>query len=148
MKKSPSSSSSVSAPTTKRIRRTDWNKSRNAYAAKKAWRDRNPERVWASYAVISARARARKKGLKFEITPEYLMSILPRQCPVFKTKFSFVGNRWVRPMSPTIDRLDNSKGYVRGNAVVISMKANIIKNAFSTAEVAAVARWMRKMGCP
>ncbi len=67
---------------------------------------------------------AKKKGLKFNLTPNDID--IPKLCPVLAIplKRSF-GTR--TDNSPSIDRIDSSKGYTKSNIVIISCKANIIK---------------------
>ena len=49
-----------------------------------------------------------------------------------------------RNNSPSLDRIDNKKGYVKGNVAVISMRANHVKADGTTAEIAAIADFMRR----
>ena len=51
---------------------------------------RNPKRYWVKHVVKNARLRASKIGVPFDLTPEYVMSIIPDECPVFGTPFVFV----------------------------------------------------------
>ena len=44
--------------------------------------------------------------------------------------------------SPSLDRIDNSKGYVPGNIAVISMRANMIKNNASLVELKAIVAYI------
>lgn len=114
--------------------------------AQKRWQKKDPKMYWAVSAVCSARRRARKKNLPCNITAAYIASIMTDRCPVFGTKFRFLGNKTIRPESPTIDRKVPSKGYVKGNVVVISSRANLIKGANSANAVYMVYKWMKSEG--
>jgi hypothetical protein len=61
---------------------------------------------------------------------------------VFGTPFVFAGNVSASDSSPSIDRIDPKKGYVLENIAIISVKANLIKNAYSAAELMQVALWL------
>ena len=45
----------------------------------------------------------------------------------------------------SLDRADNSRGYVKGNVVVISWRANDLKSNGSADELEAVAAYSRRM---
>jgi hypothetical protein len=124
----------------------NWNASKKAAEAKQKWKDKNPKRAWAVYATGAAKFRALQKGLPFDLDKDYILSICSDECPIFGTQFVFTGNKRTTPESASLDRLDPAKGYVKGNVVVMSLKANTIKNAFSSEDVAAVAAWMRQKG--
>jgi hypothetical protein len=47
-----------------------------------------------------------------------------------------------RDSSPSLDRIDNSKGYVKGNVAVISFRANTLKNNATADELRAIANFM------
>lgn len=115
-------------------------------AAQKKWRADNPEKGWAVIAAHDAKKRATKAGITFSINSAYVLSILPTHCPVFGTPFSYIGNGKAGPDSPTLDRLRPNEGYVEGNIVVVSNRANSIKSAYGYDEVARVAEWLKEMG--
>ena len=100
-------------------------------AAKAAWvkkdRARNPLR----HILRTARARAAATGMEFSITEADLR--MPECCPVFGTPFADYdsGGRINRP---SIDRIDNSLGYVPGNVRIISLRANVIKRDMTREE--------------
>lgn len=71
----------------------------------------------------------------------YIRSIAPAQCPVFKQPFVERGSGF-SPMSPSIDKRDPSKGYVRGNIQVISMLANAMKRDASPEQLKLFAEWV------
>ena len=106
---------------------------------------RFPKRAWAAYAVKDAKKRAETKGVPFDITRSYIESILPDECPVFGTKFTWIGNGKIRPESPALDRIKPSLGYIEGNVHVISVKANNIKSAYNSQDILTVARWLQNI---
>jgi len=108
----------------------------------KQWKVRNPKRQWAGTAYKSAKYRAIKKEIPFNITIDYVESILTDTCPIYGTEFKFSGNGQMQPTSPSLDRIDPAKGYVEGNVVVISCKANNIKSAYKAADLYKVADWL------
>ena len=52
------------------------------------------------------------------------------------------GKSWRRKYSPSLDRIDPNKGYVKGNVQVISRLANIMKSNASPEELRAFANWV------
>lgn len=70
--------------------------------------------------------------------------VVPKRCPVLGIEL-FHGAKKICMNSPSIDRIDNSKGYVRGNVLVVSMKANIIKSNASVEEIRRVADFYEKL---
>jgi hypothetical protein len=103
----------------------------------------NPKKTWIIAALNRAKRRARERGLLYDLNTRYLMSILTTHCPVFGTEFVFSGGVVATPQSPSLDRLDSSMGYVKGNVVVISVKANTIKSAYTAEDIAKVADWLK-----
>jgi hypothetical protein len=87
--------------------------------------------------------RAKQKGWEFSITEEDIC--IPECCPVFGMPLKLFGRGWRSDNSPSLDRIDNSKGYVPGNVVVISYRANMIKSIGTADEHEAVAQWMREV---
>lgn len=102
------------------------NQSRNQYAIK------NSIVVQTAKMIQRARDRAKKKNLPFDIDHDYIRSIVPTHCPIFGMPLEWSsrrGNGSIPLMnSPSLDRIDPSKGYVKGNVWIISNKANSIKN--------------------
>ena len=95
--------------------------------------------------VYAARNRARIGGLECTITKDDIM--IPETCPVLGIPLAArVGagrsNRDHVENSPSLDRIDNSKGYTLGNIAVISMRANMIKNNATLAELKAIVAYI------
>jgi hypothetical protein len=109
----------------------------------KEWTLKNPKRVWAGAAVKSAKHRIKGKEIPFNLTIDYIESILPDSCPIFNTEFKWAGNKKTIDTSPTLDRIIPTKGYVIGNVVVISCKANNIKSAYMSTDIFKVAEWLQ-----
>lgn len=107
------------------------------------WVRNNAKRVWAGTAVKSARRRTKGKGVPFNLTIDYVESILTDCCPIFNTEFKWIGNKKTLDTSPTLDRIVPALGYVIGNVVVISNKANSIKSAYTAADIFTVASWLQ-----
>ena len=88
-----------------------------------------------------AKQKAETKGWDFNLTKEYLVDIFPDDwmCPVFKTKMKINGG----DTSPSIDRVDSTKGYIQGNIQWISYRANVIKNNGTIEEHEAIIKYMK-----
>lgn len=79
-----------------------------------------------------ARERAKKRNLEIDITVDDI--ILPKKCPILEIPLS-PGNQYDYLSSYSLDRIDNSKGYIKGNIRVISTLANIMKNSASNEQL-------------
>ena len=91
-----------------------------------------------------ASKRCRRLGLLFNISPGYILSIWPKggRCPVLGIILER-GRGKYQDSSPTLDRVDPAKGYVRGNVVVMSFLANLLKgDEIDPAVFERVADWM------
>jgi hypothetical protein len=95
--------------------------------------------------LIRSRARAKKLGLEFNLEESDL--IIPSVCPVLGIPlyFSNTGKKGATDNTPTLDRVDNSKGYVKGNVFVISSRANILKRDAEEWELRAIADYMKSI---
>lgn len=76
----------------------------------------------------SARSRAKERGLDFDLTKKDIT--IPDMCPLLEIPIMVMGGK-VTANSPSIDRVNNSKGYVKDNVMVISHQANTCKNSLS-----------------
>lgn len=83
-----------------------------------------------------SKSRARKKGFEHNITIEDIK--IPNTCPLLGIQL-IKGRNSVHPNSPTLDRIDSTKGYVKGNVWVISYKANTIKSNATPEELLTIA---------
>ena len=104
----------------------------------------NNPKNWHRYILTHARSRAKKSGMEFNITIEDIP--LPEFCPVLGIKLERVRNQRavIGGTSPSVDRIDNTKGYVKGNVQVISMRANQIKRDMTLDEAKKVYEYMKE----
>ena len=90
----------------------------------------------------SAKQRSIKQNVSFDLTLDYLESITTDECPVFKTPFVWGQSNGKHPYRPSLDKVIPELGYVQGNVVFISLKANTIKQDITEKELYAVADWL------
>lgn len=120
-------------------------KSRNKYCsanreklreARRIYAANNPEKLRAislrahhkdprRKLVQLAKRRAKLKGLEFDLDKRDI--VVPEFCPVLGIRLVIGGGSGFSDASPTLDRIDNSRGYVRDNVLVVSWRANRIK---------------------
>lgn len=73
----------------------------------------------------SARARALRNKIEFTITQEDI--VIPTHCPYLGVELTNIQLKGRQPSNLSLDRVDNTKGYVPGNIQVISDLANRMK---------------------
>lgn len=86
--------------------------------------------------VRAAKARATKTGVPFALCPDDIT--IPAECPVLGIPI-IVGADKASDNSPSLDRVVPRMGYVPGNVLVISNRANRIKNDATPTELRQVA---------
>lgn len=92
----------------------------------------------------AARARAKKKQIEFDLTEDDFD--IPEKCPLLNTElFIAEGRKSVKDNSPSLDRIDPSKGYIKGNVWVVSHRANTIKSNAYVEEVELLVKNWRKI---
>ena len=106
---------------------SDYHKHRDARV--KYRQDRHKNSPWYTMATMS-KGRAKKQDLPYDIDAAYLESIWPtgNKCPVFGCDFTISKKGESRDSSPSLDRIVPELGYVKGNVIIVSLKANRMKN--------------------
>jgi hypothetical protein len=102
----------------------------------KARREERPERVLLG----AAKFRARQAGLLFDLSESDIH--IPEYCPILGIRLEY-GQGAACAGSPSLDRFDPAKGYVRGNVHVVSFRANSVKSSGTAEEHERIAAWMR-----
>lgn len=85
---------------------------------------KNRHRNIRKFMLRSTMNRAKKKSIEFNLTIDDI--VVPENCPILGISLN-VNDGFAKDNSPSIDRIDPSKGYVKGNCCVISYKANRMK---------------------
>lgn len=108
------------------------------------------ERVWRNQyrrthrlkrLLQEAKTRAVRRGFAFDIKESDLS--IPATCPVLGIPITLLAERRADG-SPSLERIDRNKGYVRGNTIVISWRANRIKSDATLEELEAITAFYRK----
>ena len=95
--------------------------------------------------VNAARARSKKSGIQFDITVNDFE--IPDVCPLLHIPLYVAeGRKAVKFNSASLDRIDSSKGYIKGNIWVISFKANTMKSSATKEEFLYMADNWNKLG--
>ena len=86
----------------------------------------------------NARVRARRAGVPFTITVNDI--VIPTHCPILGIPlFQKMGKQGGGDHSPSLDKVRPELGYVAGNVIVISNRANRIKSDASIQELRDIA---------
>jgi hypothetical protein len=92
----------------------------------------------AKRLLSAARTRAKKKGIPFGISENDI--IIPKLCPILGLELR-VSDNVMSHNSPTLDRTIGELGYIPGNVLVISAKANTIKSNATLEELKRLVTW-------
>lgn len=98
-------------------------------------RNRNPyKNIWNN-----AKARANREGKEWSI--DFDSFEFPEYCPILNIKLDYsLGKEKIQNNSPSFDRRDNSKQYVKDNVRIISHKANSMKSNATDEELVQFAK--------
>lgn len=88
----------------------------------KKYRENNYE------ASMFSNLKSRCKTRNIEITIDISDIVIPEFCPYLGCKLTTIQGQGRVWSNASIDRINPSKGYVKGNIQVISMKANVMKS--------------------
>lgn len=69
------------------------------------------------------RKRSKKRGYTSDLELKDL--VIPEKCPIFGIRLEYGGK--YKFNAPTVDRIDNSKGYTKDNIMIMSRAANQMK---------------------
>jgi hypothetical protein len=112
------------------IKRANLRKAHNDKMFQK-WGPQWKDKEWRKTAIYDAmREKFRNKkahcwGVEFSV--DFGDLIFPTHCPVLGIELDYFANGR-EENSPSFDRIDPKKGYIKGNVAIISWRANRIKN--------------------
>lgn len=89
-------------------------------------------RTYIKHMLNRTKERAVQKGIEFSLKIEDI--IIPDKCPILEVPL-VIGTKDNYEYTPSIDRIDNSKGYTKDNIQIMSKKANSMKNSASIEEL-------------
>jgi hypothetical protein len=92
-----------------------------------------------------AKRRASEQGLAFDLVLEDIT--IPPVCPVLGIPLHTGEGMWSTG-SPSLDRLIPELGYVKGNVVVISWRANALKRDATLEELELLTAWLARHVAP
>jgi predicted transcriptional regulator len=111
----------------------------------KVAKDLNLEKTTASaiYTILLEKFENKRKNATKEFNVEFSDITIPTVCPYLGIPLDFYASPKA-DNSPTFDRVDNTKGYVKGNVVVCSWRANRLKNDGTAEEHEKIAAFMKQ----
>ena len=83
------------------------------------------------------------KGIVFNILSYKDLPKVPKYCPILDIPL-YVGDKVSTDNSPTLDRIDNDNGYIKGNIQIISRKANQMKSNGDFKDIEMLYNFMKK----
>lgn len=88
-----------------------------------------------------AKIRARKRNIYFDLNVDDIF--IGRECPILGIPFEVGKDNWQN--SPSLDRINNNRGYEKDNVIVVCMMANSIKNQATPKQIKKVADFYEKV---
>lgn len=92
------------------------------------------------YLYNLAKMRAKRKGLTFTILKSDI--VIPENCPILGIPIDNAARGRASYNSPSIDRIDNARGYEPSNVHVISHRANSLKSNATLKELKAIVAFL------
>lgn len=102
----------------------------------------DPYREAQFYKLRTKKENAIRAGIEFDLIWSDLQ--WPTHCPITGVELDYFNSKR-EDNSPTFDRIDPSKGYVRGNVAIISARANRIKDNGTAEEHRRIADYIDKV---
>ena len=108
------------------------------------WIQANRPSVKRKQMLKDSKKRAKKFGILNNLELQDIGE--PSHCPVLGIQLNWYNTGKAQDDSPSLDRIIPELGYTKGNIIVMSMKANRIKNDATSDELYKVANWLASKG--
>ena len=102
-------------------------------------KEERPKYYTARQMQASSKKRASKKGWDYDLTTDYIESLMGDTCPILKEKLQYGGAK--SPFSASLDRIDSSKGYTKDNVWIISSLSNTMKSNATVEQLKIFGKW-------
>jgi len=113
--------------------------------ANQQWRLKNPLKNALGDASLAHRYRPNSVPKEFDIDVDYLKQIDTTDiCPILGIPMQWnagLGNGKRNQNAKSLDRIDSSRGYIKGNVQIISWKANDLKSNATLEELIKLGKW-------
>jgi len=106
-----------------------------------AWKHEDDLSRAMSQCFIRKKQNINRSKWSWEITKQDIT--FPLVCPILGIELNWFAD-YRQEASPSFDRIDPAKGYIPGNVVICSWRANRIKNDGTAEEHEKIAEFMRK----
>ena len=127
-------------------RNIEWKERRRLQRQRYKQRTRGDIKYMLKDVMQHSKARARKQGVPWDLTVEYLESLVVSHCPVTKEPLDWERRQVVdghpTKNSPSLDKIIPALGYVPGNCAFLSHRGNAIKSNGTMEEHARVVKYM------
>ena len=92
------------------------------------------------------KTKSRKNKIPYDLDGKYLQSIYPEdgKCPALNVEMK-AGSDSDWRLLPSVDRIDPSGGYIRGNVIWISWLANCIKTSATPKQIITVGEFYKQL---
>lgn len=104
-------------------------------------RSSSPEAKVKSLLYV-AKSRAPQRGLEFNVSIDDIEIVT--HCPLLGVGLGYSNTRTNNRNSASLDRIDSSLGYIKGNVWIISRRANTIKSDATPRELRRIAIGVEK----
>lgn len=102
----------------------------------------DPKKFYAKKIWKERRRVSNRNGIPFEVSFDYIMALPSEQCPVFGVPLEWgTGSN----NTASLDKIIPNKGYVIGNVVWMSLRANTLKRDASCSEIGHLYRWFNSV---